>query len=231
MTPLVLIHGGGFAASCWDLLLPHLDRPALAVDLPGRGGRAADLRTVTLADCAAAVAEDVDRAGYDEVVLVGHSLAGCSMPGVAGLLGDRVRHLVFVSCTVPEDGTSTFDTLEPELQAMSQSNEGAGTLEVAVARAIFGNDLTDAQFDRCLADMVPEAPGLITDRVDLAPLRTSVPRTWVRLLRDVILPPVKQGRFIANVGGCEVVDIDTGHMVMYADPAALAGVLAGIEPR
>jgi pimeloyl-ACP methyl ester carboxylesterase len=37
VTPLVLVHGGSFAASCWDLVVPLLDGPVLAVDLPGRG--------------------------------------------------------------------------------------------------------------------------------------------------------------------------------------------------
>ena len=36
----VLVHGAGCGADSWDRLLPFLDRPALAVDLPGRGRRA-----------------------------------------------------------------------------------------------------------------------------------------------------------------------------------------------
>jgi hypothetical protein len=30
---IVLVHGGGFDARCWDLLLPHLAHDAVAVDL------------------------------------------------------------------------------------------------------------------------------------------------------------------------------------------------------
>ena len=50
----VLVHGAGMGANCWDPLLPFLDRPALAVDLPGRGSRAdVGLASVSLDDCAA----------------------------------------------------------------------------------------------------------------------------------------------------------------------------------
>ena len=119
MTPLVLVHGGGFDRRCWDLLLPHLAGPVIAVDLPGRGRHPAPLASVTFADCARAVVEDIDEAGFDEIVLVGHSLAGCSMPATIGLLGDRVRHTVFVACTVPEDGASAIDTLDPEIRAVA----------------------------------------------------------------------------------------------------------------
>ena len=48
---LVLVHGGAHAADCWDLTVAELARQApelrvLAVDLPGRGGRPADLDDV-----------------------------------------------------------------------------------------------------------------------------------------------------------------------------------------
>jgi len=76
MTPLVLVHGGSFAASCWDLVVEQLGGPALAVDLPGRGTHPAPLATVTIETAAASVAADVDAAGFDDIVLVGHSLAG-----------------------------------------------------------------------------------------------------------------------------------------------------------
>jgi len=70
----VLIHGAGFGADCWDELLPWLGAEALAVDLPGRGTRAAvGLDTVTLADCARAVRDDIEAKDLRDVVLVGHS--------------------------------------------------------------------------------------------------------------------------------------------------------------
>jgi hypothetical protein len=40
----VLIHGGGSTGRFWDRLLPHLDAPALAIDMPGRNGKPADSR-------------------------------------------------------------------------------------------------------------------------------------------------------------------------------------------
>src|SRR3954464_6719721 len=117
MTPIVLVHGGGLDSRCWDPTRSLLAAPSIAVDLPGRGSHPADLTTVTFADCAASVRDDVDAAGlFDEFVLVGHSLAGCSMPSMIDLLGERVRHAVFVACTVPEQGKSAFDTLDPEIQ-------------------------------------------------------------------------------------------------------------------
>jgi pimeloyl-ACP methyl ester carboxylesterase len=231
MTPIVLIHGGGLDRRCWERLVPHLEGPVLAVDLPGRGAHPASLNSVDFADCATSVRDDIDASGFDPVVLVGHSLAGCSMPAMISVLGDRVSHAVFVACTVPESGSSAFDTLDPEIQAMIQA-AGAplepGPMDPALAKIVLGNDLDDEQFAWCAQRLVPEASKLSTDPVDLTPLDTPMPRTWVRTLQDLIVPAAKQLRFAANVGNCPVIDLDAGHMCMVSQPAALARILNDI---
>ena len=230
MTPLVLVHGGGLDSRCWDPLLPHLTGPAIAVDLPGRGRHPAPLASVTFADCAQAVAEDVDAAGFDEFVLVGHSLAGCSMPAMVGLLGERVRHAVFVACTVPADGTSCIDTLDPEVQAYGRAAGAAGepqAMNAEMAKLVLGDDLDDAQFAWCVERLVPEAPRLTQDLVDLSPFRDhpAMPRTWIRTMHDIIVPPEKQQRFAGNVGDCTMIDLEFGHMCMVGRPDATAAIL------
>jgi len=230
-TPVVLVHGGGFAGSCWDLLTPLLQGPVLAVDLPGRGRHPAPLDQVTLRYAAASVAADVDVAGFDDIVLVGHSLAGCSMPAMIGLLGTRVRHAVFVACTVPEDGTSCWDTLPDGIKTLADGGSSVseqselGVLAPEMARALFGNDLNEDQIGWMLERMVPEAPALTTGKVDLAPLRGTMPRTWVRTMQDVVVPPDRQARFAKNVGNCGVIDLHAAHMCMISQPAALARIV------
>jgi pimeloyl-ACP methyl ester carboxylesterase len=230
MTPIVLIHGGGLDSRCWDPLLPYLTGPVLAVDLPGRGAHPAALESVTFALCAASVRDDIDAAGFDQVVLVGHSLAGCSMPATIGLLGARVRHAVFVACTVPEHGKSSFDTLDPEIQDMVRAAGDAAprVMDADLAKIVLGDDLTDEQLAWCVDRLVPEAQHLNSDPVDLSPLRTTMPRTWVRTLQDIIIAAPKQLRYAENVGNCPVVDLGAGHMCMISQPRALAGILSQV---
>jgi hypothetical protein len=145
---------------------------------------------------------------------------------VIGLLRSRVRHAVFVACTVPADGQSAFETLEPEVQ--QRAREETGVLSSVLARSLFGNDLDDEQFAWCLERMVPEAPALVMEPVDLTPLRSAVERTWVRPLRDAIVGPDKQLRFAGHVDKCPVIDIDAGHMCMISKPRQLATIIDGI---
>jgi pimeloyl-ACP methyl ester carboxylesterase len=226
--PIVLIHGGGLDSRCWERLQPHLLGPVLAVDLPGRGAHPAPSDSVGFPECAASVRDDIDAAGFDSVVLVGHSLAGCSMPAMVALLGERVSGLVFVACTVPENGHSAFDTLDPEIQEMIRNSgepREPRTIDPALAKVVLGDDLDDEQLAWCAERLVPEASRLSTDPVDLSPLRATIPCTWVRTLQDIIVPAEKQSRFAENVGNCPVVDFDAGHMCMVSQPVALAEVL------
>jgi len=107
--PFVLVHGGGFDRRCWSPLIPLLDREVYAVDLPGRGATAGDLASVTIADFADSVADEIVDRDLHDVVLVGHSLAGITLPGVAERVEHRLRSLVFLSCSIPAPGTSVLD--------------------------------------------------------------------------------------------------------------------------
>src|SRR5580692_1397330 len=107
----VLVHGGGFAGSCWDEIRPFLAEPSHAVDLPGRGATPGNLDTVTFADFVASVAEYIIERDLSEVALVGHSMAGLTLPGVAEAAPTRIRRLVFISCAVPPDGTPLLEVL------------------------------------------------------------------------------------------------------------------------
>lgn len=227
MTPVVLVHGGGFDSRCWDLLLPHLDTPTIAIDLPGRGKHPTDLASVDIASCAKSVVSDIGEAGFGDVVLVGHSMAGCTMPAMIDELGSRVRHAVFVGCTVPEHGTTILDTLDPAIQDMIRSRGEdiePAPMDSEMAKVVLGDDLSPEQVDWCVERMVAEAPGLIQEPVDLGSM-AGVPCTWLRTMRDVIVPPDKQLRFAANLDGCDVVDIDAGHMCMVSQPSETASVI------
>jgi pimeloyl-ACP methyl ester carboxylesterase len=231
---IVLVHGGGFDSRCWDLTIPHLEHPVLAVDLPGRGSRPEPLESVTFPRCGQAIVEEVDAAGAREVVLVGHSLGGSSIIPAVGRLGDRVRHVVCVAAMVPRHGYGTHQEWTEDLRASidDERHRGRDTMSPDKVAELFGNDLDEEGLAWCVARLVPEAEGLTTEPVDLTPLRSGIPTSWVLTTRDAIMKPAMQRRFIGNVGeGCEVVELDAGHMCMISQPEALAEILDGIAAR
>lgn len=251
--PVVLVHGGGHGAWCWSRVLDRLAAPARAVDLPpvavrGGPGRFLDLpelRTLTVADFADAVIADADAAGYERFVLVGHSLAGVTIPEVARRAPDRVGHLVFLSCTVPAEGGSTLGRLHDDLAAMARENlaaslarppTGAPTppgLDDAMLRAMFGTDLDDEAMQLVLDHFGHEVMGIIDEPVSRVGVPATIPKTWIRLLRDATLSVADQdasiGYLEASPGGrVAVVDLDTGHDAMLSRPAEVAVIVDGI---
>ncbi|HKY16701.1 MAG TPA: alpha/beta hydrolase [Microthrixaceae bacterium] len=233
----VLIHGGGLDARCWEPLVPLLDGEVVAVDLPGRGRRPAGLATVTLADFVAAVVDDLVMNDLEDVTLVGHSMAGITMPLVAAVVPERLRQLVFVACAVPAKGESVADVLgsfSPTAAKIAAQLGPAvvdeeGRLNDDLARAMFCNDMNGEQVAYTLARMVSEAAGVVDEPTDPRAAPSGMPRAYVRLLRDQSLTVASQDRAIENLGGADVVDLDAGHMAMISAPNQLAEILNSLR--
>ena len=227
----VLVHGAGFGADCWDELVTLLDAPAVAVDLPGRGTRSAvDLRSVTLGGCAAAVVADVEAHDLPDVVLVGHSFAGVTVPRVMEAIPERIRHVVLVSAVVPPDGTRVLDQIDPGVRAAVEASLAGGIYSQRpdAARLMLCNDMDEATSASALARLVDDSAALLSEIVDLTGYARDIPRTYVRLLRDHCYTEELQERSAGLVGG-RVESVDAGHMAMISAPKQLAEVLNRIH--
>ena len=98
---LVLVHGGAQNAHTWDTVAMALDRPLVAVDLPGHGhsDAPADVPADRIAAMAADIATAVRRLAPDAAAVVGMSLGGMTSIALAGHAPDLVRRLVVVDVT------------------------------------------------------------------------------------------------------------------------------------
>jgi len=227
----VLIHGAGFGANCWDELIPHLNAETLAVDLPGRGTRAdVDLGKVTLADCAEAVREEIEAKGVRDVVLVGHSFAGVTVPRVLNLIPDLISHVVLVSAVVPADGSRVLDQIDPGVRDLVEQSitDGVYRQTREGAAAILCKDMDEATATSTLDRLSDDSAALLRETVDLSGYSRRIPRTYVHLLRDQCYVEELQQRAITLLRP-DVVDLDTGHMAMISAPEQLAAVLNAVH--
>jgi len=199
----------------------------LAVDLPGRGRRAdVDLPTVTLADCAAAVVADVEAAGLDDVVLVGHSFAGVTVPRVMDAIPERIRAVVLVAAVVPPDGTRVLDQIDPDVRVAVAESLAGGIYSQGpdAARQMLCNDMDEATARSALDRLVDDSAALLSEPVDLAGYARDIPLTYVRTSRDQCYPAELQERSVKLLDA-DVETLDAGHMVMISAPDRLAAVL------
>ncbi|MBD2164677.1 alpha/beta hydrolase [Calothrix membranacea FACHB-236] len=109
MSLFCLVHGAFQGAWCWDLLIPYLEaqgHKTIAMDLPIEDASA------SLSQFADVVLQALPKTD-DDIVLVGHSMAGTFIPLVAE--AHQVRQLVFLNALIPYPGISTIDQFSHNL--------------------------------------------------------------------------------------------------------------------
>lgn len=115
--PYVLIHGGFGGGKGWAQVKSRLEaagHPAYTPTLPGQAERAGEngpgIRLSTWVDDITAL---IRREKLKHVILVGHSLGGMVVAGVAERIPDRIAVQVYVDAFLPNSGESAFDLMPP----------------------------------------------------------------------------------------------------------------------
>ena len=243
MPALVLVHGGGYAADCWEPTVDVIrsvepELKVLTVDLPGRRGKPGDLVTACIDEWVDSVVADIKSAEFDDnLVIVGHSLAGLTVPAIVAKLGSsRVREMILATAQVPANGSALVDTFPGALSwfarrtAKRKVQKGrsvrSGGLPTALARFVFCNGMTPAQRRFTLARSCQESAPIMIEKVDRSGMPDDVPRTWILTRRDRAVPMKIQHECIAALGGVQtLIEIDTCHMLMVSEPQRLAEIL------
>ena len=237
---VVLIHGGGVTGGFWDRLLPYLDHEAVAVDLPGRRSRPADLATLTVEAEVASVVADIEAAAPGgSITLVAHSSGGLVVPGVVAALGGRVRGIVLNAALVPVEGGCGIDCMQERHRdglrlAVGSAARDGGTITLppptdpeAARRAYGGDPLSDVT----LAFVLDPARS-VEDTVHhyFQPVHWSaaagVPITYVVNERDRPIRPEMQEVMVERLPPpVEVIRLDSGHLLPVTSPAVFADIV------
>lgn len=239
MTDFALLHGGGQGSWVWDGTIAALAAQSggtarcLALDVPGCGTkRTRDTGAIGFDEIAPELVAEIEAAGMRDVVLVGHSQAGSTLPAMAKLRPGLLRRLIYLTCTAPEPGRTSTELMGEGLHGASDTEVGwpvdpATHTYAQRFRAMFCNDMTDADADAFLArlgsDMWPMSA--YSQREWTYDHLTAIPSTFILCLQDMALPPLWQERFAERFLAQRIVRLDAGHQAMNTRPQGLAEIL------
>lgn len=194
----------------------------MAIDLVGHGARLEEkpLDEICLDDYADDVVREIESRDLHDVVLVGHSLAGITLPPAAHQLVGRLRLLVYLSTTNPPVGQSVEDRMNDPLSPISREVD---------FETMFCNDLDAETTTWLLSHLGPEPPGPMAEKVTVATGPSGVPSTYILLERDEALPPAYQREQARTAQADEIVSLDAGHSAFASRPQELADLLFHIS--
>jgi pimeloyl-ACP methyl ester carboxylesterase len=228
MATFGLVHGAGHGAWCWERLIPILEalgHRAFAMDLPCEDPTAGPERYAEVVDRALPPASDL--------VLVGHSLAGLTVPLVAARR--PVRRLVFLCALVPEFKRSLADQVAADAELyhpVLRSHPGRVTdpdgvvrfRDEAAARDVFCQDCPPEDVAWVFARLRPQAAAPRREPCPLSAWPTGE-RAYILCREDRAISPAWSRRVARERLGVEPIELDGSHSPFISRPSILAGVL------
>ena len=226
MTTFVLLHGGGHRGWHWNRLAPELARlghDMIAPDMP------MDNQACGAADWADVVLDAVGDPPAEDLVVVGHSLAGLTLPIVAARL--RPRRMVFLCANVPTPGVvfEAYVAAHPDAiivpwERIEEDEAGRIVVPWELAREMYYADCDEALAREAYEHVVPTATTGFKERCPLDAW-PDVPATYILCTEDRVLGPSWAREISRERFGQPAIELPGSHSPFLSRPAPLAGVL------
>lgn len=232
MASFVLVHGGWHGAWCWE---------RLARELEGRGHRTTSMDlpiedpSATFDTYAAVVAGSMEPDPDDEVILVGHSYGGQTIPLVPGQ-GRRADALVYLCAMPPIPGLNFVDQLRSERNMLNR--EHVAGLEPPTPDGVRGWSDPQLAWHFMYADCSPRDATWAIERLrpqapptsDPCPLDDypNLPTHYVVCDEDRLIDPDWSRQFARKRLGAELIEMPGSHSPFMSRPHHLAAVLEDV---
>jgi pimeloyl-ACP methyl ester carboxylesterase len=224
MSFFCLIHGSTQNATCWDLLIPELqrrDQEIVRINLPINEP---DSSATRYADV---IAEAIP-AHRDDAIVVAHSASGLFLP----LVPERryVRRLVFLAAVIPQIGKSLLDQFKEDKSMFNPKWLGKDpTKDEQIARQFLFHDCPPQ-----IAAWALQRMSLMFARqalLEICPLKKwpAVPSSYVLCTEDRTLQPDWSRRAARERLQSDPIELPGGHCPYISRPGELADVLAALE--
>lgn len=233
----VLVHGAYHASWCWEPLVQKLEErghTAMAPDLPGHAFNDGWIGQQEMSSYIRSIIELIDTLDTPPV-LVGHSMGGAVVAGVAEQCPDKLEKVIFLAAYIPADGECVGDVFksDPDSRVRAGIVDVGGTpaitLKSGVLEEAFYNDATPRQLAWAADRIQLQAMQAFHEPIHLSTAKFGrMPKAAIVCSNDRAIS-VGHERWMAERAGCDpIVELDTGHSPFVTAPEALAETLLGL---
>lgn len=232
----VLVHGGYHGGWCWSRVTPFLHQSGHRVFAPtitGVGERSHLLSSSLRLDTAITdITQVIEAEELTDIILVGHSIGGLYIAGVADRIPKRIRRLVFLDSVLVKNGQTLLSFLPPERQEVLRAavaKAGGIAAPKPTSAKLFGLDqVNDIQWvERRMTD---HPWSTWTDPLTLNnPFGAGLPKTYIKCTKpEFPLVAAAKVELRNNPDGWDIASLETGHEAMVTAPAELAQLLISL---
>jgi pimeloyl-ACP methyl ester carboxylesterase len=222
MSLVCLVHGSTQGPSCWNLLVPELQKlghDTILVDLP------IDQPEASATVYAERIADSIDR---DGAIVVAHSASGLFLPLVPARR--EVARIVFLAAVIPQIGKSLIDQVSSEPDMLNPAWRGKNPVDdEQVAMEFLFHDCAPE-----IARWAMTTRRLLMARqamMEICPLDEwpAVPCSSIVCSGDRTIQPAWSRRVARERLGVEPIELEAGHCPHISRPEALAQALHTIS--
>lgn len=236
-TTFVLVHAAWQGPYAWETVKTGLLKEGFQVEviqLPGHGSDQTDPRRINMEVYIKHVTDAIIAIGT-EVILLGHSLAGMIISGVAEEIPELIKGLVYIAAYVPENGQSAYGISRQDKQSLlgasllvSEDQSEFDVKEKDIIN-IFAQDSDTAAQSQILINYRPEPAAPFSDAVRLTTAKFGrVTKYYIETLKDNGIGNDLQKEMIRTAGISQVYTIDAGHSPSLSKPEEVTHILTTI---
>ncbi|RED61845.1 alpha/beta fold hydrolase [Cohnella lupini] len=236
MSTFVLVHGSWHGAWCWNKLVPLLENEGHKVvtfDLPGHGLDKTPVQEIKLKHYTDSLTRILDNES-EQVVLVGHSMAGLVITQTAEYRPEKIKSLVYLCAYLPKNEQTLLQISQSEIKDKPSDTPSAVIFSEDHVYMDLDKDRIHANFyGDCSEDDVnyakdklclePLAP--FFESVHLTENADSIPRYYIETLRDKAISIGLQRQMQAEKPCNEIISLDSDHSPFFSHPVDLAAHL------
>jgi pimeloyl-ACP methyl ester carboxylesterase len=228
-TTFVLVHGAWGGGWHWRRVADRLRSRGHIVFTPTLTGLGERLHLLHPGvDLSLHVADVLGVIKYEslkDIVLVGHSYGGFVISGVAEIIREKIRSIVFVDAFVPNDSEALVEIVQPPVQEVIRGAQARGEATVPVRdSAAFRMNEKDRAWADSLANRQPLNTFL--EKITLSGARDRIARKTY--IRAVGYPNVSFDKCYERTKAdpsWRTYEVNCGHHIMIDEPDRLTEIL------